>query len=150
MYKDAKVHIIPSRSLMQGFSALSVITPGITDIDILIKSIMGAIETVIDCEVTKAVRDVTLNGKDIKEGDYIAISGGEIVAVSDSYLSVINNMLDTVDMDMYEIITLFVGKNVDAESRAELTEKLEELYPTSEIVVYEGGQEVYDYLIAIE
>lgn len=150
LYTDAKVHIIPTKNPMQGYGALSVITPGITDIDMLVKNVTRAAESVVGTEVTRAVRSVTLSGKEVHEGDYIAISEGEIAAVSDSAESALLEMLTTVDMDDYEIITLFVGKNVTDDSRAELTEALEDTYPDCEVIVYEGGQDVYDYLMAIE
>ena len=43
-----------------------------------------------------------------------------------------------------------VGKGVSEERRAELTERLEEDYSDLELTVYEGGQEVYDYLVSLE
>ena len=150
LYEKAKVHIIPTRNLMQGYGALSVVTPGITDIDMLVSNIESAAQGVVGAEITRAVRDVTINGKSIKEGDYIAISNGEIVAVEDSSSSVVLSMLSTVDMDDYEIITVFAGKDVSAEQRATLVEEIEEEYPDCEVVAYEGGQDIYDYLIAIE
>ena len=61
------------------------------------------------------------------------------------------DMLEAVeDIDDYEIITLFVGIEVDADDRVRVTEALEEKYPMHEIVVYEGKQELYDYYVAIE
>jgi dihydroxyacetone kinase-like predicted kinase len=150
MYTDAKVRIVPTRSLMQGYGALSVITPGVADVENLVKNAEEAAQSLIDAEITQAVRDVTINGKAIKVGDYIAISNGEIVAVEKDAEAAACAMLDGVDMDEYEIITLFVGKNVSEEKRAELTEALEDKYPECEVVVYEGGQDVYDYLVAIE
>ena len=59
-------------------------------------------------------------------------------------------MLEQSDIDLCEIITLFVGKGVTAQRRAELTERLKEAYEDYEINVYEGGQDVYDYLVAAE
>ena len=150
IYEKAVVHIVPTKNLMQGYGGLSVITPGITDIDMLVSNIEKAANTVIDAEITRAVRDVTINGKSIKTGDYIAISSGEIVAVNESAEAASLGMLETVDMDEYEIITLFVGKNVSEEQRAELVEQIEDKYPDCAVDVYEGGQDVYDYLIAIE
>lgn len=150
LYDEGRVHIIPTKNLMQGYGALSVITPGITDIDTLIKSINRSIEGIVAGEITYAVRDVTLNGKDIKKGDFIAVSGGEISAVAKNAEDALKGMLDSLPMDEYEIVTLFVGKNVTEEKRATLTEELYELYPDHEINVYVGGQDVYDYLVAIE
>ena len=150
IYEDAEVHIIPTKSLMQGYGALSVITPGITDIDALVESATRAAGGVIGSEITRAVRDVTINGVEVREGDYIAITDGAINAVSDSPDGAVMAMLGEIDMDDYEIITLFVGKDVSEDDRAELTERIEETYPDCEVVVYEGGQEVYHYMVAIE
>jgi dihydroxyacetone kinase-like predicted kinase len=86
----------------------------------------------------------------ISEGDYIAISGGRITVVSDTPENAVLSMLEASDIDLCEIITLFVGANVSAEKRAELTESLKEIYDEYEITVYEGGQDVYDYLVAVE
>ncbi len=150
IYDKATVHVAPAKNLMQGYSALSVITPGITDINVLLKSIESATKSVFGAEITKAVRDVTLNGKSIKKDDYISISNGEIATVSESANQAVKDTLDTVCMDDYEIITLFVGKTVSDDERTALTEELEELYPDCEVIVYESGQEVYDYLVAVE
>ena len=150
LYTDAKVHVINTKNIAQGFGALSVITPGIKDIDSLVASAERAASDIIDGEITRAVRDVSIGGKDVCEGDYIAISAGEIVAVSGSAEDAVIEMLENADVDMCEIITLFAGKDVSAEARAELTERLQEIYEDYEITVYEGGQDVYDYFVAVE
>ncbi len=150
LYTDATVHVINTKNIAQGYSALSVITPGLRDIEALVTSAERAAADVIDGEITRAVRDAFIDGKNISVGDYIAISGGKIVAISDNPEAAVLSMLKSTDIDLCEIITLFVGRHVSNEKRASLTEKLKEIYDEYEIVVYEGGQEVYDYLVAIE
>ena len=136
--------------MMQGYCALAVITPGVSDIDAVLSSAARAAADVTDCEVTQAVRDATVDGHEIKTGDYIAISGGRIVAVAKTAEAAALQMLEEADTDLAEIITLFSGKQVSAEQRATFVEELEELYPDCEIVSFEGGQDVYDYFLAIE
>lgn len=150
LYTDAEVHIIPTHSLMQGYGALSVITPGIDDVSSLVEDIKRAVNGVIGAEITRAIREVTLDAKHITEGDYIAISNGKISAVAKNAADAVLGMLSTLDMDEYEIITLFVGESVTEDERAALTERLEEEYPDCSLEVYIGGQKVYDYLVAIE
>jgi dihydroxyacetone kinase-like predicted kinase len=135
---------------MQGYSALSVITPGITDIDALLSGAIRAAISVTDGEITRAVRDATIDGASIWQGDYMAISDGKIAAVTKTAEDAVLRLLEKVDADLCEIITLFTGKHVSEDKRAELTEQLEELYEDCEIIVYEGGQELYDYYVAIE
>ena len=151
LYDGARVHIIPTANIMEGYAALQVITPGITDIEVLVKNIERAAKEVVGCEITTAVRDVTINGVEVHTGDYIAISEGKISSVAGSAEEAVKKMLSSVeDMDDYEIITLIVGAGVSEERRAGLTEELSDLYPDCEVEVFIGGQEVYDYYVALE
>ena len=150
MYEGARVHIIPTATLMEGYGALSVITPGVTDIDRLVDSATRAAKGILGGEITRAVRDVTIGGRSIREGEYIAIVNGEIVAADDSREATLFGMLDTVDMDDYEIINIFAGKDVSDDARVEITDELSDKYPDHEVVVYLGKQELYDFYIALE
>lgn len=151
LYTDARVHIVPTATLMEGYGALSVITPGITDINVLVESAERAAKSIFGGEITKAVRDVTIGGVEVREGDYISIAGGKIASVAKDRDTALLDMLESAcDMDDYEIITLFVGEDVDDDARVEITDKLEGKYPEHEVVVYKGKQSLYDYLIAVE
>ncbi len=145
------VYIVPTRNIPEGYSALSVITPGITDTEAVVESAANAAHGVVSAQITRAVRDVTINGREIKLGEYIAISDGSITAVSETAEDALLTMLEGVeDLDLMEIITLFVGSSVTDDARVLITERLEELYPDIKITVYDGGQDVYDYLVAVE
>ncbi|MBR2721601.1 MAG: DAK2 domain-containing protein [Clostridia bacterium] len=150
LYRDSEIHIVPTYSLMEGYGALSVITPGVSDVKSLVAGATRAAKGVLGAEITRAVRNVTIGGKVVTKGDYIAIAGGEIAAVGADRDEVLLQMLASADMDEYEIITLFMGADVDDAARVAITERLEEEYPAHEIIVHVGGQELYDYLIAIE
>ena len=149
-YEDANIYVIPTKNLLQGYSALSVINPSVADTEALISAAKNAAEGVVDCEITRAVRDVTVDGREIHEGDFMAISGGRIVATAKTAEDAAMMMLEDCDADLCEIVTIFVGKGVSAERRVSLTDRIQDNYPDLEPVVYEGGQDVYDYLIAVE
>lgn len=151
LYDAAKVHIIPTATLMEGYAALSVVTPGVTDVNALCDSLTRAAKSVAGGEVTRAVRDATVSGVEVKCGQYFAIVDGKILAVSDDREETLLGMLAAIeDIDEREIISLFVGCDVSDDCRANITERIEELYPDFEVIVYKGGQEVYDYLVAVE
>ena len=149
IYEDAKIHVIPTKNFMQGYSALSVINPS-ENIESNVANAISAVEAVIDGEITRAVRDVTIEGIEVTEGDFMVISGGKILTTAKTAEDAVMDMIAMSDVDLCEIITLFVGKDVDAERRVALTDRIEEEYPDLELTIYEGGQEVYDYLVAIE
>ncbi|MBQ7355872.1 MAG: DAK2 domain-containing protein [Clostridia bacterium] len=150
MYEGARVHIVPTATLMEGYGALSVITPGVTNIEKLVESATRAAKSILGGEITRAVRDVTIGGKDIERGNYIAIVNGEIVATDADREATLFGMLDAVDMDDYEIINLFAGADVSDDARVKITDELSEKYPDHEVVVYLGKQELYDFYIALE
>lgn len=149
-YDRARIYVIPTKNLSQGYAALAVINPTISDIDLLISDANNAIAGVIDGEITRAVRDVTIDGREIVEGDYMAISGGGIVATAKTPEDAVIELLSAGDVDLCEMITLFVGCDVSADSRVALTERIEEEFSDLELTVYEGGQKVYDYIVCIE
>ena len=150
LYTGAEIHVINTKSVAEGYAALSVITPAFKDVKSLTESAERAAENVISGEITKAVRSVCLDGREIQTGNYIAISGSKLKAVEENAENALISMLGNTDTDLCEIITLFVGKNISEKTRAEITERLGEIYPDFEINVYNGGQDIYDYIVAVE
>lgn len=150
LYGGATVRVIETKSLMEGYAALSVITPGITDVDALVRSAEGAVKGVTCGEITAAVRDATLDGVTVRRGEYMALSGGSLAAVATTPEEALLSMLSEWDTDFCEIITIFVGKQVTDEARASLVDRLKETYGDCEIVTYLGGQDIYDYYVSME
>lgn len=150
MWDEDRVHIIPTKTLMQGYAALSMISHD-GDVEGAIESANEAIENVIDVEITYAVRDAIVGGTNIKKGEYMAISNSSIKATASTPEEALLTMLEGLDeLDEREVISVFVGCDVTEAKRVELTETLTERYPDHEIMFYNGGQAVYSYLIAIE
>ena len=150
LYTRATVRVIPTVSIMEGYSALSVINPGISDIDTLVDNACRAARGVTGIEITRAVRDASVKGVKVDCGDYMAISRGAITATAGDAAEALMEALGELDPDDYELITLFVGEAVSDDEREALAELIEDKYPDWELTVYMGGQEVYDYLIALE
>ena len=150
LYTGADIHVIKTKSIAEGYAALSVINPAFKDIDTLVESAERAASDIIGGEVTRAVRNVSIDGAEVKDGDYIAINGSKLCAVEKTAEDALISMLQKEDTDLCEIITLFVVKDVSDERRIEVTERLGEIYPDYEITVYSGGQDIYDYIVAVE
>lgn len=151
IYTSAHVHVLETRSMTEGYSALSVITPGIKDIDQLISGAVNAACGVCDGEVTRAVRDAVIDGHKISCGEWMALSHGELIALAENAEDALMALTEHLNADgMGELITVFAGRDVADERRAAVTERLRAAHPDCEVTVYCGGQDVYDYLAAIE
>ncbi len=151
LWGGANVHVIPTKTIPEGYSALSVFNPTITDIDEQIADLTSTKEAVVSGEVTVAIRDTVIGGVDVKEGEYIGILDGDIVTSTPDALDALCQMIEQIDdLEDRELITLFVGAGVNDDERVRVTEALEERFDEQEIQVYISGQEIYDYLVAVE
>ena len=109
------------------------------------------IESVDSYAITYAVRDALVNGIDIKEGDYMAFSPDGLMLCDKKLLSAFKRMIDSADgVEDKEIVTIFYGKNVDEALKQGVREFIEERLRDAELIEYEGGQEVYFFLVALE
>lgn len=151
LWGKGNVHVIPTKTIPEGYSALSVFNPTITDIDEQITDLVATKEAVVSGEITVAIRDTVIGGVDVKEGEYIGILNGDIVTSTPDAFDSLFRMIEQIeDLEDRELITLFVGGGVSDDDRVRVTEALEERFDEQEIQVYIGGQEIYDYLVAVE
>lgn len=149
MYKEANVYVVPTKTVEQGYVALSVINGTMDDIEGQIADIKGAISEVSSIEVTYAVRDANLDGLAVKKGEFMSICDGHLTAVGSNAVETAISALKKVDDDK-EIITVFYGKDLNDEERQNFEELFEEEFPDFSLTAYDGGQSVYSLLISVE
>lgn len=109
-----------------------------------------ALEGVKSIQITHAVRDTSVDGTAIKEGDYLGILDGKIKSSdSDIDSSVMTCLNAAIDEDS-SVITVFYGNEIDEKAADSLKAKLENTYSDCDVFMHFGGQPVYDYLISVE
>ncbi|MDR1208855.1 MAG: DAK2 domain-containing protein [Clostridiales bacterium] len=147
--EGADVFVLPTASVPEGVSAMARYMP--TDDFESVKGFMeGIIREVRTGQITYAVRDTTINGRKIKEGDALCIEGGEIKFVvrssEDAARLMVNSMLERGG----EVMSIYYGANISPETAEEVRAYAEGAHPGFEIDLYYGGQPVYDYYFAVE
>lgn len=151
LYSEAQIHVIPTKSVQQCFSALAVINPLAEDVEAMLGDVTEALEGVVYGDVAVSIRDVELCGKDIKKGDYLGMFGEKIVSVQKNKLAALMEMVsDMEDIEDKELFTLFYGKDVTKEEAEEAEKMISEKYPDLEVTLYDGGQDVYSFLASAE
>ena len=151
LWEGGNVTVIPSKTVPAGYAALSVFNGATPELADQIADMTDAMEAVVSGEVTVAIRDSSVDGRAVKEGDYIGILEGHLVSNGEDAFGALRDMIEGIeDLDMRELLTLFVGGGVSEEARVEMTERLCAAFPDLCVEVLIGGQEIYDYLIAVE
>ena len=147
--EDKNIIVIPSKNIPQGISAM-INFVGNKSVEENEKNMSSEMLNIKSGQVTYAVRDTKMDGKDIKQGDFMGLTDKTIVAVEKTAdkatMSLIAQMLD----DDSELVSIYYGANVSEDEAQELTAKLADNYEDIEFEVQFGGQPVYSYFISVE
>ncbi len=146
---DKQVKVIPTESIQEGVGALMRFDESLEPEDLVEEMIDGA-KGVTSLSVTYAVRDTKLNGEKIREGEYIALKGKEIVEHGENRIDVVVKAIDKSINSDHEMVTLIYGEGVDEDEVEEIKSRLLEMYPDIDVDVVFGGQPHYYYLISLE
>jgi DAK2 domain fusion protein YloV len=144
-----RVEVVPSKSLPQGLAALLVFDPRASLADNA-AAMTGALASVQTGEVTRAVRSVTLDGIQVRAGETIALLDDRLVAAAADGDQVMVRLLEAMQADQAELITVYFGQGIDEPQRERVRALLGERYPRQTLELLDGGQPHYDYIISVE
>ena len=147
------IRIIPTRTIMQGISAMMAYGFDIESdisLDDMVDNMQESVDFVQSIEITKAVRSTELQGTVVKEGHYLGILNGKIKASHDTIEATIQDIFNFLDTDDYELVTVYRGDGISEESANTLIEHLSNAIKGLEFEVVYGGQPLYPYLISVE
>ncbi len=109
-----------------------------------------ALRDVRTAEVTTAVRAARINGFSIKRGEALGLTEGRLVSVRQKPAEVLLDLLQHLDAGQAQVLTVYYGAEVDSETAQRLAESATAAYPGLASEVVEGGQPLYQFLIALE
>ena len=151
LYSGAQVHVLPTRSVAEGFSALTMMDLSLETPEAVIAEMTHYLPNVTTAYVTVAVRDSAMNGVTVRKGDYIGLTSEKILSSSKDLLMTAEQMLERLpDMENKQVLTAFCGGDVTEELCRELQNRLEKRYPLMDVALLPGGQDVYSFIFAIE
>ncbi|MBQ8321873.1 MAG: DAK2 domain-containing protein [Clostridia bacterium] len=151
IYEDAKVYVVPAKTIGAGYVALSSMNFDTSSPEELLTEADEAISRVTSAYISPAIRDADMNGVHVNEGDTIGIMNKEIVVSNpdkkSAAFALIDLLLKSGDKFM---LTVFVGTDATAEEGAILEDYVRSTYPDVEIYSIDGGQEIYPYIFVAE
>ena len=150
-YDDATVIVIPTKSIAECYSALTMLDYSSDDAEAIKEDFMMTIENVTAASVTYAIRDTELDGVSIKKDDFMAIVGKKIVAAHANKIEVVKQLFASIeDIEYKEVTTLIYGLDVTEQEKQEVLSYLNETYPGMEVGEVEGKQDIYSFIISVE
>ena len=150
-YDKAKVYVVPTKTIAEGYSAVSMLNYEIDDIDEIVKTEIDVIKNVSTLEVTYSIRDTAINGIKIKKGDYICIYNGNLIASDKDRVTAVKKSLKKIsDFSDKQVMTILCGQDVKIEECDSIREFAETLNSYIEVYPLKGNQDIYSYIIGIE
>ena len=147
--EDKEIIVIPSKTVPQGITALVNFIPDLTPEENL-ENMTAEMERVQTAQITYAVRNTSIDGMEIHEGDIMAIGDYGMLAVDTSVLGAAKAALEAMLNEDSELVTIYYGSDVTEADAEAFRKQAEEEFPDKEIELQYGGQPIYYYMISAE
>ena len=143
------VIVIPSRSIPEGIAAMQGY-----DIDLQAEEIERSMNDMAasadTMQITYAARDSEFDGMSIAEGDYLALYGGKLAGNGKELDDILLSLADKALEAGKELITVYYGSDVTEEDAKKAMSIFSEKFGEDNVVIVNGGQPVYYYIISAE
>ena len=143
------IRVIESKSIGEGYSALSMLDYESGDADEIQASLIEAMQDVTTGMVTRAVRTTTLNGVEVTKDDYIGFVSHRMIVSTKEKLDAVKALTDDIATGK-EFIIVAYGKDATEEERVAYAEFVASHHAGVEFYEINGEQDVYDFLLIVE
>lgn len=147
LVKDREVIVLNTKSVPQGISAMISFNPD-DSTEANIEAMESSISHVTSMSITRAVRNTTIDGEKIKNGQIIGLVNGSIHCVANTSFECLGKLADKMQNPSF--ITLFYGADVSEYDAAEVENMIRSKHSDAEIATICGGQPIYDFIISVE
>jgi hypothetical protein len=149
LVENKEIIVIPTKTIPQGITALVNFIPDYSAEDNT-KAMTDEIENVKTGQVTYAVRDTEIDGKTIKQDDFMGIGDKEILSVGRDLKETTLAMIDLMLDEDSAIVSIYYGADTTQEAAEELSGLITEKHPDVEVEINDGGQPIYYYVVSVE
>ena len=150
IYTGATVHVIESKNIGAGYTALSMFDPECESAEAQIEAFNEAIANVSTGYISPSIRDAELNGVQIHAGDFIGFVGKEMMVSEATKADAAHGLIDRMlDGDKF-MMTIFFGKDADDADKEDIAAFLAEKYGDIEVYTIDGGQDIYPFIFVVE
>ena len=147
--ESQRLHVVATSTVQQGIAAALAFNAQVPTEQNL-QAMNDAVAEVVSIEVTRSIRDTTLGGIAVAEGDYMGLLDGDLSVVEASAEAALLASLDGVDLTDDHIVTIYWGLDTDQDTTETLAATLEERVPGIQIDLVYGGQPHYPYFVSVE
>ena len=150
MYKESDVRVLESKSIGDGYAALTMLNTDSGDTDAIMRELSEAMSGVVTASVSRCSRSAEMDGFLLKEGQYIGFVGKEIISADNDRFDTACMLADKLDFTGHEICIVVRGKDSDPGEAEDIAEHIRRSRRGCEVFVLNGGQDIHSYILIVE
>ncbi len=144
-----RLHVVLTSTVQQGIAAALAFNSQ-ASAEQNLGAMNGAMSEVVSIEVTRSIRNTTLGGIAVAEGDYMGLVDGDLAVVENSAETALLASLAGCGLTDDHIVTIYWGTDTDLGKVEEVAGKIEEQAPGIQVDLVYGGQPHYPYFVSVE
>ena len=149
LVEDKEIIVIPSKNIPQGIAAMINYMPG-QSAEENARQMTSEMQLIQSGQVTYAVRDTNMDGKEIKQGDFMGLTDKTILAVGQDMQETTLELIEGMLTEESELVSLYYGADVTQEQAESVADAILQKHGELEVEVQFGGQPIYSYFISVE
>ena len=149
LVEDKEIIVLPTKTIPQGIVAMVNYIPDYSAEENK-ETMLSEIDNVKTGQVTYAVRDTEIDGKVIKQNDFMGIGDKEILSVGTDLKATTLEMIDAMVDEDSAIVSIYYGTESNEEDAEAIGTVIGAKYPDVEVEINCGGQPIYYFVISVE
>ncbi len=151
IYNKANVIVIPTKSISEGFSAVSMLNTENLTIEEIIEAQKEIIDNINTLEVTFSIRNCNMDGFDINKDDTICLYNGKIIGSNSNRIEAIKTAFRNIeDFADKQVLTIICGNDSNELEKQEIENFVKSLNSFIEVYFVDGDQDLYSYIVGVE
>ena len=147
LYDKADIRVLPSTTIGEGYYGIGSVDRDNPNVDEVIESVTEIMQSVVTGMVSTAIRDAEGDQVSVHTGDYVGYSGKQLLSDSPDREEAAKALVERLGAASRDVMLVFFGKDVPQEEAERLVADLQSRYKNLEIMLNNGAQPVYDYII---
>ncbi len=150
LYPESDVRVIESRTVGEGYAAISMLDTSSGDTDAILEEMKEVVAGVVTGVVSRASRAADRNGVGVKKGDFIGFADDVIYVDDPSRETAAVRLAEALHAEKYDILLVLCGAGAPEEETRRVSDAFRAAYRRTEVIMIDGGQPIYDYILILE
>ena len=150
LYEKSKVYVVESKNIGEGYAALTMLSYDSADAETIAADLHEAMQGVLTGMVTHSIRNATIDGVSITQGEYIGFTDKTMLSSGATNTETALALLEKLNAGTHEFLIAIYGNEVTKEQKETFRAAFAGRYPSAELYEIEGGQEIYDFILILQ